>query len=77
MRRVGRTLLALAVAAAVAIGGLTHDVRDAHASDPSGVYALIDSVVLEPGDGPPTRVRINGLFCQGLPRVHRILSFGR
>jgi hypothetical protein len=42
---------------------LARELRDAHASDPSGVYALIDQVALEPGDGPPTRVRLSGLFC--------------
>ena len=53
----------MATALLVTAALLARDVREAHASDPAGVYALIDQVVLEPGDGPPTRVRISGLFC--------------
>jgi len=46
--------LAAAVALAAASAG---------ASDPVGVYALIDRVVLEPGEGAPERIQIWGAFA--------------
>jgi hypothetical protein len=33
------------------------------ASDPVGIYALIDRVVLEPSDAQPERIKIQGAFC--------------
>jgi hypothetical protein len=35
----------------------------ARASDPVGIYALIDKVVLEPSSGPAERAKIWGAFC--------------
>jgi hypothetical protein len=35
----------------------------AHASDPVGIYALVDKVVLEPNEQKPERVQIWGAFC--------------
>ena len=35
----------------------------ARASDPVGIYALIDKVVLEPSDGPAERVQVWGVFA--------------
>jgi hypothetical protein len=34
----------------------------AHASDPMGVYARIEKVVMEPDDGTPQRIQIWGVF---------------
>lgn len=34
------------------------------ASDPIGVYALVDRVELEPADGPAERIRLHGVFCR-------------
>src|SRR5687768_3538759 len=34
----------------------------ASASDPIGVYALIDAVVMEPSEGNPERVQVWGVF---------------
>src|SRR3954465_1489164 len=33
------------------------------ASDPIGIYAVIDRVVLEPSDAQPQRIQIHGAFC--------------
>jgi len=33
------------------------------ASDPIGIYAIVDKVVLEPADGNPQRIQIWGAFC--------------
>jgi hypothetical protein len=33
------------------------------ASDPIGIYALIDRVVLEPSDAQPQRIQVHGAFC--------------
>lgn len=52
MRRA--TILAVAAVLAVAAG--------ASASDPVGIYALIDSVVLEPKEGKPERIQVWGVF---------------
>lgn len=52
-----RTIL-LAVAALLAAAA------GARASDPVGIYALLDKVVLEPNDQAPERVRLWGVFYQ-------------
>jgi hypothetical protein len=39
----------------------------AKASDPVGVYAIIDKVVLEPVSGPPERIQIWGAFVMATP----------
>lgn len=38
------------------------------ASDPTGVYARIDKIVLEPNDAKPERVQIWGTFALAKPR---------
>ncbi len=38
------------------------------ASDPTGVYARVDKVVLEPNDAKPERVQIWGTFALAKPR---------
>ncbi len=35
----------------------------ARASDPVGIYALIDKVEIEPSEGPAERVRLHGVFA--------------
>src|SRR5260370_3035248 len=35
----------------------------ARASDPVGIYALIDKVEIEPSEGQPERVRLHGVFA--------------
>ena len=40
----------------------------ARASDPIGIYALIDKVVMEPSDSQPDRVQIWGAFSVAMPR---------
>ena len=52
----GRLLLAFLVLLGVA--GLT-----ARASDPVGIYALVDKVILEPGEKSPERIQIWGAFA--------------
>jgi hypothetical protein len=49
-----------AVLFAVAMIAVAGSVR---ASDPVGIYALIDKVVLEPSDKAPERVQVWGAFC--------------
>lgn len=56
-RTVFLTLAALFVAAA-----------GARASDPTGIYALIDKVVQEPKEGTPERVQVWGVFVLGRNR---------
>jgi hypothetical protein len=46
----------LAALALLALGGA------AHASDPVGIYALIEKVVLEPEGGKPERAQVWGIF---------------
>jgi hypothetical protein len=46
--------------AALAAGSLASAAR---ASDPVGIYALVDKVVFEPSSGPAERARIWGAFC--------------
>ena len=40
----------------------------ARGSDPVGIYALIDKVVLEPNDSRPERIRLYGVFVLGRNR---------
>lgn len=40
----------------------------AHASDPIGIYALVDRVVLEPDADAPARIQVWGAFVQAVPR---------
>lgn len=54
------SMLVLALAAAVA---------PLRASDPVGVYCMIDKVVLEPNDNAPTAVQIWGAFSVAIPRA--------
>jgi len=51
---VRKTFLASAALLVLAVG--------ARASDPVGIYALIDKVVLEPKEGAPERIQIWGVF---------------
>ena len=37
------------------------------ASDPMGVYAIVDKVVVEPSSGPPQRIQIWGAFAIAQP----------
>ena len=37
------------------------------ASDPIGVYAIVDKVVVEPSSGPPQRIQIWGAFALAQP----------
>jgi hypothetical protein len=53
-----------AAAALVAIAGATV----IHASDMIGVYARVEEVVLEPGDGPAQRIQVWGVFALADPR---------
>jgi len=43
--------------------GLIAATMSAQASDPVGIYALVDKVVYEPNDKAPERVQIWGAFC--------------
>jgi len=56
--RIKCSLLGAALFGAVVLGAVT-----AQASDPVGVYAYIDKVVLEPSEGKPERVQIWGGFA--------------
>jgi hypothetical protein len=40
----------------------------AHASDMIGVYAKVEKVVLEPGQGPPQRIQVWGVFALAEPK---------
>ena len=40
---------------------------DLRASDPIGVYAIVDRVVVEPSSGPPQRIQIWGAFALARP----------
>jgi hypothetical protein len=46
----------------LALGGALLIAVGARGSDPVGVYALIDKVVLEPKEGPPERIQVWGVF---------------
>src|SRR4051812_16108519 len=57
-----------AAALVAAIGGAV-----AHASDMTGVYARVEKVVVEPGDGPAERIQVWGVFAlaaQGDPNTY-------
>jgi hypothetical protein len=58
-----RMLSGLAVVGVVT--ALTTDVL--RASDPIGVYAIVDKVVVEPSGGPPQRIQIWGAFALAQP----------
>ncbi len=55
----------LAICTALVAGSLSQGV--ARASDPVGVYALIDKVVLEPNADAPERIQIFGVFVLAEP----------
>ncbi|MGI8783247.1 MAG: hypothetical protein ACR2L2_06310 [Acidobacteriota bacterium] len=59
MKRIRFSALGLMVLALAAGSAL--------ASDPVGVYAIIDKVVLEPGTGAPDRIQIWGIFSVAKP----------
>ena len=42
---------------------LTAGTFQAFASDPIGIYALVDKVVLEPNEKNPERIQIHGAFA--------------
>src|SRR5262245_19920244 len=46
----------------VALAGVILGAASARASDPVGIYALIDKVVLQPKEGTPERIQISGVF---------------
>lgn len=55
------------VAAAAAMAGTTAALAAgavAHASDPVGIYAIVEKVVFEPNEGAPVRVQVWGAFAQ-------------
>jgi hypothetical protein len=52
-----RTIVALALAGVCAAGTARLD-----ASDPIGLYAVIDKVVVEPAQGQPQRIQVWGVF---------------
>src|SRR5688500_8543804 len=56
--KIKRSLLGAALFGAAVLGAVT-----AQASDPVGVYAYIDKVVLEPSEGKPERIQIWGGFA--------------
>ena len=58
-----RMLSGLAVVGVIA--ALATDVL--RASDPIGVYAIVDKVVVEPSSGPPQRIQIWGAFALAQP----------
>ena len=58
-----RMLSGLAVAGVIT--ALATD--DLRASDPIGVYAIVDRVVVEPSSGPPQRIQIWGAFALAQP----------
>ena len=58
-----RMLSGLAVVAVIT--ALATDVL--RASDPIGVYAIVDRVVVEPSSGPPQRIQIWGAFAVAQP----------
>jgi hypothetical protein len=51
-----------------AIAGLAVMAVRVHASDPVGVYAVVDKVVFEPNEANPTAVQIWGAFSLAVPR---------
>src|SRR5262245_26551012 len=53
----------------VGLAALLLAAQAGRASDPVGVYALIDKVEFEPSEGQPDRVRVWGLFALSLGRA--------
>src|SRR5262245_12556283 len=51
-----------------ALAVLLFAAAEARASDPVGIYALIDKVVQEPKDGTPERIQVWGVFVLGRNR---------
>jgi hypothetical protein len=45
------------------LAALLATVAIARASDPLGVFAVVDKVVFEPSDGPAERIQVWGTFC--------------
>ena len=67
---VGRPLLRLGnffnvLCAATLFGAAASEAR---ASDPNGIYAYVDRVVLEPSDTAPERIQVWGGFALAVPR---------
>ena len=56
-----RKKLLLSLAVVLAVGGA------ARASDPVGIYALIERVVVEPSIGTPERIQVWGVFALAQP----------
>ena len=52
----------------IAVGLVFILATGALASDPTGIYARVDKVVLEPSDAKPERVQIWGTFALAKPR---------
>lgn len=57
------TLLLLPLAATLAAVFSTHAPAPAPASDPSGIYALIEKVVFLPDEAKPERIELHGAFA--------------
>ena len=49
------------------VGVLTAFAAIVDASDPIGVYAIVDKAVVEPSSGPPQRIQIWGAFATAQP----------
>src|SRR5438034_4567777 len=49
--------------AGLLLAGLTLAASTSYASDPIGIYALVDKVVLEPNESNPERIQIWGAFA--------------
>src|SRR2546426_894233 len=49
--------------AGLLLAGLTLGASPSHASDPIGIYALVDKVVFEPSESNPERIQIWGAFA--------------
>ena len=58
-----RRWLAAGAVALIVAGGLLAGRQEAEASDPAGVYAILDEVTIEPGGDGPAVLRASGLFC--------------
>jgi hypothetical protein len=53
----------LSVAAAAALAGVFAAAPALHASDPVGIYAIVEKVVLEPNEAEPMRIQVWGAFA--------------
>ena len=58
----------------LALGGALLIAVGARGSDPVGIYALINKVVLEPKEGTPERIKIWGVFVLASERGNRHTS---